>query len=319
MSNIEFWDPEIVIIWGCKPSQQYGRDWLLHLLRPCWVKEINWFDSFELEPFHIHKNALVILIESGIYLLESNINRKDLEVYNDYRLQRINHLRHLPNFIIWHMSDDQGLDGNYFYTKIAKDIRIYREFQCDQFSLLNNIRNVPLGPSRWALKDNPWLNSSERKYSWSFIGTDWSNNSRKEAVKFFTENIPGGFSSLGSNFGSGMSSNKYIENTLNSSFIPCPKGNFHFETIRFYEALELGAIPMVIKGSETFLKIFKDNFPLPIFRDWEEAAKFSMSKLNYHDELNRLQLLVYQWWLNEKNHLSSEISSLSNATKHDWR
>ena len=40
----------------------------------------------------------------------------------------------------------------------------------------------------------------------------------------------------------------HLDMLLETVFALCPRGN-NFETFRFYEALESGAIPVVVKGS----------------------------------------------------------------------
>ena len=312
LSKIEFWEPEVIILWGCNPSLQYERDWFLSLLRPSWIKEVNWFDQDESVAFKMSRNSLVILVESARDLLNNKMAQKELDLFYECRKQRIDGLKKISNFIIWHISDESGQDGDDFYPNISKTIPILREFPYKRFDKLGNIKNMPLGPSRWALRNNPWLISSLRKFSWSFMGTCWKNSSRKHAVDCFKSNIPNGTSYLGGSFGQGVKQSEYINIMINSSFTLCPEGNRHFETIRFYESLELGSIPLLIKGSEIYLDIFQEKFPVPIFRSWEESAIFANSMIKLPEELNQLQLKCFKWWLNSKHYFSSKIDSYKN-------
>ena len=310
MQNFEFSDPEIIVAWGCNPGYQYERDWLLNLLRPCWVKEVNWFQEGTVESFKMHPKALVILIESARHLLNSEISRSELEVHQQNRLQRINQVKLIKNLIIWHISDEEGIDGDYLYPKISNDITIFRSFPHKRFSSYKNIHSLPLGPSRWSLRNIPWINSTKRKYSWCFMGTMWPNTSREQAVNCFRENVFGGFFYKGSDFSSGLPVSDYIETLLQSTFSICPEGNRHFETFRFYESLELGSIPLSIVDKDNFHSIFKDGLPFPSFKDWEEAAEFANELLKDPIRLNNLQLGIRTWWLEEKHNLSARFQSL---------
>ena len=61
---------------------------------------------------------------------------------------------------------------------------------------------------------------------------------------------------------------------LNSWCVPCPAGN-NPETFRIYEALEAGAVPILVKeggASEAFLGWLANQLPLLEATDWKHAA-----------------------------------------------
>jgi hypothetical protein len=60
---------------------------------------------------------------------------------------------------------------------------------------------------------------------------------------------------------------------LNSWCVPCPSGH-NAETFRFYEALEAGAVPIVVKESnEAFLNYISSHFQILVADSWEHAAQ----------------------------------------------
>ena len=121
MRNFEVLEPEVVIAWGCNPQYQYERDWLLNLLRPCWVKEVNWYGDNEFETFKMHPKALVILVESSRYLLSAKTKEIEVKQSIDARNKRIRELKHIANLIILHVSDEEGFDGDILYPHLQNN------------------------------------------------------------------------------------------------------------------------------------------------------------------------------------------------------
>jgi hypothetical protein len=60
---------------------------------------------------------------------------------------------------------------------------------------------------------------------------------------------------------------------LNTWCVPCPAGN-NAETFRVYEALEAGAVPVLVKegGMEAYLDYLGRWMPLLVANDWQHAA-----------------------------------------------
>ncbi len=298
---------DVLIVWGSNPLYQYERDWILELFRPRWIREISWFETFT--PFLITPNAVVILIESARHLLEPNISQREISRQRELRDQRLILLKSVSNLIILHISDEEGLDGDEWYPSLSKKIPIFREFPHSRFDELSQINNLPLGPTRWTLINIPWKTSSQRKHPWSFMGTLWPGTSRQDALDCFKLSIPGGFDYGGSNFAQGLPLNRYLPALLDSSFALCPEGNRHFETFRFYEALQLGSIPLTLYSLEDFKRLFRHPFPLPCFLNWENAAEFAKEILQSPEELDNLQLKVGQWWATERCHHAQRLQT----------
>ncbi len=309
--SYEFWTPQVVIVWGCHAGYQYERDWLLHLLRPRWIKEVDWTDPDALADFKMPPQSLIILVESARYLLEAEIRSIDIESFRRRRLQRFTELLKAPKLIVWHISDEEGIDGDDWYPSLPKNIRVFREFPHERFDAFPQIDNLPLGPTRWGLINVPWVPASKRKYPWSFMGTLWPKTTRSKALKIFQDQIPEGFTYGGLKFGQGLPIDSYLPVLLQSTFSLCPEGNRHSETFRFYESLQLGCIPITLENTYAHKKLFNEDLPLPVFRSWEDAVNFVTQTMKEPILLDQLQLNVNQWWTNQKYYLSNIINELA--------
>ncbi len=303
--------PDVVIVWGCDPNLSYERTWLLELLRPYLIQEEICFEGEY--NFSVPKDSLVILVESGRFLDETVYPIEASKNYLHVRNKRINQFSNISNLIIFHIGDEQGLDGDLLYPSLSPTHLVLRQFEHNRFQELKNIKYLPLGPTRWTLINSPWRAASSRRYSWSFVGTDWPDSDRKDVISKFTSLVHNGFVHEGTIFGSGISRTKYVEILLNSVFVLCLDGNYHYETFRFYESLQLGAIPIFINSNNKFQNVFINKLPFPAFNNWDAAAEFVNYMLTNPQKINTLQVKLYMWWKNEKHCQSSLFSKLINS------
>eukprot|EP01035_Chromulina_nebulosa_P020559 gene20559-26664_t len=77
----------------------------------------------------------------------------------------------------------------------------------------------------------------------------------------------------------------YIHLLSNTVFVPCPSGR-NPETFRIYEALEVGAIPLIVKpeDNKNYLNFgLWNEYPGQIFNNWKEIKDYliSMNKSKY--------------------------------------
>jgi len=88
-----------------------------------------------------------------------------------------------------------------------------------------------------------------------------------------------------------------------TTFCPCPGGN-NFETFRFYEALEAGCVPVLVRGEpglDEFLfahMLVNDDFFI-LADNWEHSLEL-MNDIYYHDDagllLGVMQANGKRWW-----------------------
>lgn len=98
-----------------------------------------------------------------------------------------------------------------------------------------------------------------------------------------------------------------------SIFAPCPAGNSP-ETIRLYDALELGCIPISLHhdfliSDKTLAAV--GGPPFPLLENWDELPLFlnEMSNLfkGDRDKIEQIQIRSVNWWVNYKNFISDKI------------
>lgn len=155
---------------------------------------------------------------------------------------------------------------------------------------------------------------TQRQTTASFLG--WINNSASyqgeresflKASTFAKENL---FLMSSNGFAGGYNVGLYAAILEDSIFAPCPAGNSP-ETIRLYDALEMGAIPICLKHdfliSENALAAY-GSAPFPIIESWSSLpiylAKMKSLLLNEPSEIFKLQANCIEWW----SHYKKEIA-----------
>lgn len=231
-------------------------------------------------------------------------------------------------FKILHLSDectDNPKRDPLVVYQLPNCISILRTYIRDDFpaGTESKIRVIPLG-YRWSpLKpaENPLVRTPNlpfRENHWCFFGTDWNGRSELlkpildakllNSYKFFPDwNDP-----------SGLSCEEYIHEMTNSVFVPCPDG-INPETFRFYEALEAGCIPLIVKTEKNadWFKWVSGYIPLIANNTWEDALRIMFTLLSNPKrlELYREQILTGWWkWTQDLRRQGSEWVLLKPAT-----
>lgn len=197
---------------------------------------------------------------------------------------------------------------NYFFEKIIEPINSYPKI----FWAPNGFR-TGVGP-----REMTYLKKSERRHSLaSFMG--WIKNSvsfngERNSFAQVVPNCGENLFAMGSDgFASGYNIGLYSAILEDSVFAPCPAGNSP-ETIRLYDALEVGAIPISLEHS--FLKSKNalgalGPVPFPILGSWEELPSYLLKMKevlsSQPDEIDRLQMECINWWARYKQFISAHI------------
>lgn len=117
-----------------------------------------------------------------------------------------------------------------------------------------------------------------------------------------------------SGFASGNNLGLYSAIMENSVFAPCPAGNSP-ETIRLYDALESGCIPisldhLFLRSPEALAAI--GPVPFPILKSWDELPEFLSSKkrqlLEDPKAISMLQEQCVTWWQRYKEFISQKVA-----------
>ena len=227
--------------------------------------------------------------------------------------------------ILYHAGDERGnhdyssyLDfdliiRNYFFPHVFDDQRF-----CNRVIWAPNGFRTGVGP-RPNLKVK---RSNNRSCFAAFLGWMSNDNSYKnersnflDATKLCGENL---FVLASNGFGAGYNVGLYSTIMEDSIFAPCPAGNSP-ETIRLFDALELGCIPI----SLTHAFLTSDDalaaigpVPFPILSSWAELPLFldgmKSVALSSPDEIASLQAKTISWWGSYKKFIQNKISTKIN-------
>ena len=262
-------------------------------------------------------NTPRILVESGLLLLERSVSRERIASLQEQRQRRLQLLADSGPFLLIHISDEEGLDGDQLYPMLPHGTCVWRNFPYPRFDRVDRwIRSFPIGPRGEFLGPQPDLLSSSRRFPWAFMGTLWRSGQRLLATSLFLHALPQGVFFGGKHFGQGIPLAEYRTCLLHSVFALCPEGDRHFDTFRLFESLQMGCLPLVVERQGQARQVLGPDFPLPIFPDWPAALRFAQSHLASPLALDHCQAQVLAWWQGRKASLSAH---LKHDLLHPWR
>jgi GR25 family glycosyltransferase involved in LPS biosynthesis len=178
-------------------------------------------------------------------------------------------------FYVLHLSDEHGTDPVDFYDWPCC-LGVLRNYVRPDVRESDKVKVIPLG-FHWAIPNGePALHTPRvpfRELVWSFVGTGWAG--RRDKLQILNA-IPGEHKCV---FMEEWNSEKMLGREellsvlLNTWCVPCPGGN-NAETYRVYEALEAGAVPVLVKegGMDAYLDYLGRWLPLLVANNWEHAA-----------------------------------------------
>lgn len=273
-----------------------------------------WFVQNELfggAPYSLGLNPAALGGSAVVYLELNQIN-----------VDLIRHIKSLGNkVVLYHMGGE----------KLDKDISAYAE--CDlvirNYYFVSIISSAEFGEKiLWAPngfrtgvgpRDRSVLKeSSKRQCLAAFLG--WINNSasyNNERASFAPpatacgENL---YVMPSNGFAGGYNVGLYSAIMEDSIFAPCPSGN-NPETIRLYDALELGCIPISLPHEFLFSKealAMIGPIPFPILGSWAELPQFleemKSKAISNPNEILELQHRCIDWWSRFKIAMQQKIA-----------
>lgn len=171
------------------------------------------------------------------------------------------------------------------------------------------IRQLPLGPTlRDPVTAEPMpqaaLPPAKRRHIWAYVqGEEGTVGSMSRAL----QTIPGGVVVPAG--GDGAPDRPPQEEALAQAiFAPCPMADGQIESHLLYDALELGAIPIVERRLwlNYFHRLFGDH-PLLAVRHWGDAVKQMRQLLDEPAMLAQRQQQVVAWWTATKHALAASL------------
>jgi len=227
--------------------------------------------------------------------------------------KQINRISH-PFILISHLSDHL-VDRKFLF--LANNSNLIHWYAQNCIIKHKKISNIPIGlEDRWRhnngiIRDFISLRKKKfNKISRILYGFHIENNinARKEAHKIL--------SSLSITDHYSDNSRNYRKKLVNYKFVACPEGN-GIDTHRFWEALYLNVIPIVIVKNDIFLY---QSLPILKLNKWEDLAKYSESDLSliYQKNQNKFKYIKFIWidyWIkhiNKKFKIAKSILKVKN-------
>lgn len=219
------------------------------------------------------------------------------------------------NYGGYHMGDEQGAHDISFYGQAWF---MFRNYYFDRYQTLPNTIYIPLGVKAGLAMSGveTFIPASKRKYQCNFIGSIRSNRAymidqlhyrRQECL--ISADKPWADPS-------GMHVIEYRQVMLDSRFTLCPFGN-NEESMRFYEALEAGSIPIAetskVASGDFINQALGGDCPVPRLQDWNQLDEFLQ---RYHENptaLDALQKRVLEWWSRVKSRVFTKVQSAVDA------
>lgn len=144
-------------------------------------------------------------------------------------------------------------------------------------------RYLPAGYS----PDTPKLvEKATRTLDWFFSGQITRDNRYSCAENLRT--LGGGLLIETEGFTQGLNREDYLKILSRTKIAPCPGGVATPDTIRLYEALEAGCMPVIYYEDEEFFNKILGDFPFPVVRSWQQVS--SLQYVDYTDWWNRYKM-----------------------------
>ncbi len=216
-------------------------------------------------------------------------------------------------FYVLHLSDEHGSDPVDFYEWPCC-LGVLRNYVRPDVRESDKVKVIPLG-FHWAIPNGePALHTPRvpfREYVWSFVGTGWAG--RRDKLQIFNA-IPGEHKCVFMdewNSPKMLGREESLSILLNTWCVPCPAGN-NAETYRVYEALEAGAVPVLVKegGMDAYLDYLGRWLPLLVANDWQHAASLVHTLRMKPEVYEQYRLQILAGWEKMKADTRQAVKSV---------
>jgi lipopolysaccharide biosynthesis glycosyltransferase len=154
------------------------------------------------------------------------------------------------------------------------------------------------------------MNSLDKKYTWCFAGQVHAQGDRSKMIDLLKKcngeyhlHVAEGWQS-----GNSLSTQEYKKILSDSIFVPCPRGNTSVDTFRLYEALEVGAIPIVEKSD--YWSDMLGEHPLIETASWNNISNDINLLLENTEWIIKHSKKVQSWWVKYKQQLKQDIANI---------
>ncbi len=233
--------------------------------------------------------------------------------------------RGIQNVGFFQVGDEKGDAGCRSYDGAAYVLRNYHFAH----QLARKPGRVSWVPNGWARAVGPvraasHLSFAERTlpaFFSGFVGQDASQiDDRQRMLKVVEESGIAALMATTSGFGLGLGPAAYGAHMGNARFALVPHGRSP-ETIRFYDALEMGAIPITIDGAWMHAVDGLGALgppPVVMLKDWSQLPAFmapyqGQASRSVVEAAEQQRLACVQWWQAIKDHYGSRVARLING------
>lgn len=269
----------------CYDGRLWEEEWWSYLLQDLDVRE--------------HRSAdFSLVLPDAIYMINGT---NSLRYVPEDFLRRVSQA---GNPGILHLGDEFTRGPYSVYANFAYVLRSHYKSFLKSPALLN----TPIGYSN-EVTPSSWLPSSMRPLAWSFSGARGATRLKMGRVwKSFRPNhiyLP--------DLRAGevhQTRQEFLDNLRDSVFVPCPMGNIHLESLRLYEALENGAIPILQRRAffPYWEEVLGEDHMAPQFYNWEDARAWAEDLYDRPAALDRFQRQIIDWWQTLKDETRDQVS-----------
>ncbi len=242
----------------------------------------------------------------------------------DFDTRIISTLKNNRNHVIlYHLGDETAIKDRQCYALADLVLRNYY-FEHILHAEATKVRWVPNGYRTGVGPRDPLALKSvtQRTLLSSFLG--WTSNSKSfnnERAVFGSVAAKCGadlYLNETAGFAQGFNISLYSAVLENSIYCPCPAGNSP-ETIRLYDALEVGAIPIMLDHPFLHQSNPAQAVPFPLLSTWEDLPRFLLdARRALQTAPQRIQLiqnLTQSWWagvkLNSQQSLKRHLDNIA--------
>jgi len=294
----------LIFTFNARPADNGGS-----IFETDWIEQ-SVFGSHLDRPVRVHHNHLLgdnqILMSDSIYVFLFDPKPRDL-----FRKLKMGGFTNYGGF---HMGDENGKDDKGYYKDLSMLFHNYwnSNYQMPEYGMY-----VPLGPKTGLCLSSPqvFIPASHRQYLCNFVGSLRMN--RAYALQALTYKRNECYIHTNDKWASANSMHAvhYRSILLDSKFTLCPFGN-NEESLRFYEALEAGSIP-IVETSKTEMGDFISNgldgeagAPFPRLKDWTEINSV-LERLNSNaKDMDKMQMDTISWWLKAKTRFQHRVKQI---------
>ena len=291
-TNIKLCPTRLVSFSPLEFHKLYERDWLLELFGNPSMLSIETIDPFAPPPTDC---PLVVTIRG-----ETEITSHILSKWDDADAP----------FHVLHLSDEHGTEPIELYSlpSCKSVLRMYIRDDIPEH-IKSKVITIPLG-YHWKKSTGSSPALPFRMKDVSFVGTDWWDRKNQMQPILSTEGGIHTYSKFYENWldPENLGKEDYLGVLLDSVFVACPDGN-NPETYRFYEALDCGAIPIVIRTDRnaSWIQQITEHLPIIPNTSWTEAADCVRALLEKPELLERYRGAILSSWVKWKKELQESV------------